>query len=183
MEDSELLRIRKEKIAALKESGIDLYPNKVRVTHTTKDIYDRFNPLDEEGLAAIQDTVAIAGRLMAVRNFGKSTFISVQDRKGRIQGYIGKQNVGDDIYTLFKKFDVGDIIFMAGRVFRTRTGELTVEAKEIALLSKALQPLPEKWHGLTDVEVRYRATPSGSDNEPGCTGCLYHAEPYYPPHP
>lgn len=156
MEDSELIRKRKEKIAALKESGIDLYPNKVRVTHTTQDIYDRFNPLDGEAMAAIQDNVAVAGRLMAVRNFGKSTFISIQDRKGKIQGYIGKQNVGDDVYTLFKKFDIGDIIFMAGHIFRTKTGELTVEAKEITLLSKAIQPLPEKWHGLTDVEMRYR---------------------------
>lgn len=156
MEDSELMRKRKEKITALKEAGVDLYPNNINVTHTTQDIYNRYNPLDGEALETIQDSVAIAGRLMAVRNFGKSSFVSVQDRKGKIQGFVGKQMVGEDVYNLFKKFDIGDIIYLAGRVFRTKTGELTIEAVKIGLLSKAIQPLPEKWHGLTDVEVRYR---------------------------
>ena len=156
MEENELIRKRKEKIASHKEAGIELYPNDARVTDDTQAIHARFAELDAEALEACPTHVVIAGRLMAVRNFGKASFFSIQDRKGRIQGYIGKQNVGDEAYALFKKFDVGDIIYLAGRVFRTKTAELTVEAEKIRLLSKAIQPLPEKWHGLTDIETRYR---------------------------
>jgi len=156
MEDSELIRKRKEKIAALREDGIDLFPNDVRVTDNTQSIHNRFAGMDAAALEQNPERAAIAGRMMAVRNFGKASFISLQDKHGRIQGYIGKQMIGDEAYALFKKLDIGDIIYMAGRVFRTKTSELTIEAAEIRLLSKAIQPLPEKWHGLTDVETRYR---------------------------
>jgi lysyl-tRNA synthetase class 2 len=93
---------------------------------------------------------------MAIRNFGKAAFIKIQDRKGRIQSYIAKDILNADAYFVFKKLDIGDIIYVSGKLFRTRTNELTVEAEELRLLSKALRPLPEKWHGLTDVETRYR---------------------------
>ena len=156
MEESELIRKRKEKIDALKQENIDLYPNDARITDHTQAIHDRFGHLETADLENCPEGVRIAGRLMAIRNFGKASFVSIQDRKGKIQGYIGKQIVGDAAYALFKKLDVGDIIYLAGRIFRTKTGELTIEAAEIRLLSKAVQPLPEKWHGLTDVETRYR---------------------------
>ena len=156
MSESELLKTRREKIESLKADGIDLYPNDIEVTSTTEDVLNRLGGLDNEALEKIEDRFTLAGRLMAVRNFGKASFVNIQDRKGRIQAYIKKNIVGDMSYSLFQKFDIGDIISVAGRVFKTKTGELTVQADSIRLLSKALRPLPEKWHGLTDIETRYR---------------------------
>ena len=155
-EKSELLRKREEKIESLRSTGVDLYPNDVKVTATTREIIDRFGDMDNEELNKIKDKFSLAGRLMAIRNFGKAAFVSIQDRDGKIQGYVARDKVGSDVYTIFKKFDIGDIIFISGGLLKTRTGELTVEAVEIRLLSKSLKPLPEKWHGITDVEARYR---------------------------
>ena len=155
-EKSELLRKRKEKIESLRSMGVELYPNDVSVTATTKSVIDRFGDMDNEDLKGIDEKFALAGRLMAIRNFGKAAFVSIQDRDGRIQGYIARDKVGIDRYSIFKKFDVGDMVFISGSLLKTKTGELTVEAEEIRLLSKSVRPLPEKWHGLTDVEARYR---------------------------
>jgi lysyl-tRNA synthetase class 2 len=156
MEESELLRKRIEKISALKAEGGDLYPNGVGVGDTPASILERFKDADNEALAGAQRKVYSAGRMMAIRNFGKAAFINIQDRKGRIQHYLHRNSIGDASYALFKRLDVGDIVFIGGRPIRTKTGELTIEADEFMLLSKAIQPLPEKWHGLTDVETRYR---------------------------
>ena len=156
MEESELLKKRKEKIEALRAEGVDLYPNKVNVQHTTADLLSRFSEMDHDQLEKVDERFGLAGRIMAVRNFGKASFISLQDRKGRIQGYIHSQLIGEDSYRLFKKLDVGDIVFLEGRIFRTKTGELTIETGQLRLLSKAIRMLPEKWHGLTDIETRYR---------------------------
>ncbi|TFG93147.1 MAG: lysine--tRNA ligase, partial [Syntrophobacterales bacterium] len=116
---------------------------------------------------------ALAGRLMAVRDFGKAAFVSIQDRGGRIQGYIARDKVGKDRYSIFKKFDVGDIVFVSGGLLKTRTGELTVDADDIRLLSKAVRPLPEKWHGITDVEARYRQRPIDLIMNPGVKEVFY----------
>jgi len=156
MGENELLKSRKEKIGSLKAEGIDLYPNDVTVNATTKTILDRFGHLDNDALEKIEERFSLAGRLMAVRSFGKAAFLNIQDRKGKIQAYIKKNKIGEKQFSLFKRLDIGDIIFVAGRVFKTKTGELTVETDEIRLLAKALRPLPEKWHGLTDIETRYR---------------------------
>jgi len=156
MADSELLRKRLEKMDALKAEGIDLYPNDVRVDDTTASILERFEDADNEVLAGLNERFTLAGRLMAVRNFGKAAFINIQDRKGRIQAYLHRNSIGDTAYSLFKRLDVGDIVFLGGKPIRTKTGELTIEVDELRLLSKAIRPLPEKWHGLTDVETRYR---------------------------
>jgi len=156
MEESELIKKRREKIAALEAEGVKLYPPGLRVDNTTGEIRALYGNMGAEELEARKPQVTVAGRMMAIRDFGKACFVNLQDRHGRIQGYISKQNVGEEAYRLFKKLDVGDIVYLAGRVFRTKTGELTVEAKEVKLLSKAILPLPEKWHGLTDVEIRYR---------------------------
>jgi len=136
--------------------GVDLYPNDVRVTSTTQSVVDRFGDMDNEKLEEIKETFALAGRLMAIRNFGKAAFVNIQDRDGRIQGYVARDTVGKEAYSIFKKFDVGDIVFISGGLLKTKTGELTINAGEIRLLSKSIRPLPEKWHGLTDVETRYR---------------------------
>ncbi|MBW2675263.1 MAG: lysine--tRNA ligase [Deltaproteobacteria bacterium] len=172
-EKSELLRKRKEKMNALQNMGVDLYPNDVTITATTQSLIDRFGDMDNEDLTGIEEKFALAGRLMAVRNFGKAAFVSIQDREGRIQGYIARDKVGRDSYTIFKKFDVGDIVFVSGGLLKTRTGELTVDAAEIRLLSKAVRPLPEKWHGLTDVEARYRQRPIDLIMNPGVKEVFY----------
>jgi len=156
MEESELIKTRKEKIAALRAAGVDLYPNDVRVENTSGELKDRFGTLDNEELSRVEERFNLAGRLMAVRNFGKASFISIQDRKGRLQGFVQKNMLPEKDYALFRRLDIGDIVYIKGRIFKTRTGELTIEADELRLLAKAVQPLPEKWHGLTDVETRYR---------------------------
>ncbi len=156
MEDSELLRKKKEKIEALKAEGIELYSNDAPVKDTTASIAARFADQDHDALAAVNEIFSIAGRLMAIRDFGKGSFVMVQDRAGRLQAYVRKNQVGESTYSLFKKLDVGDIVFISGKLFRTRTNELTIDAWELRLLSKAVRPLPEKWHGLTDIETRYR---------------------------
>ncbi len=172
-EKNELLRKRKEKMHSLREMGIALYPNDVRVTATTGSVINRFGEMDNDELSQIEEKVALAGRLMAVRNFGKAAFINIQDRAGRIQGYIAREKVGTDGYAVFKKFDVGDIVFISGGLLKTRTGELTVDADEIRLLSKAVRSLPEKWHGLTDVEARYRQRPLDLIMNPGVKEVFY----------
>jgi lysyl-tRNA synthetase class 2 len=156
MEDNDLLKIRRDKIEALAASGVELYPNDAKVTHLSGQIHDACGQMDNDTLEKVTERFAVAGRIMAIRNFGKGAFASLQDRKGRIQMFIRKDKVGDDVFALFKTIDVGDIVHITGRVFKTRTGELTVEADGLRLLTKCLRPLPEKWHGLTDVEIRYR---------------------------
>ena len=156
MDDSELLKKKKEKIESLKAEAIELYPNDVHVKDTAASMAERFTNMDNDALAAIDERFSIAGRLMAIRDFGKGSFVMIQDRTGRLQAYIRKNQVGEKTYSLFKRLDVGDIVFVAGKIFRTRTNELTIDADELRLLSKAIRPLPEKWHGLTDIETRYR---------------------------
>ncbi len=156
MEESELIKTRREKIAALRAAGVELYPNEVRVENTSAELKARFGALENEELSRVEEFFSLAGRLMAVRNFGKASFISIQDRKGRLQGFIQKKTLPEKDYALFRRLDIGDIVYIKGRIFKTRTGELTIEAGELRLLAKAVQPLPEKWHGLTDVETRYR---------------------------
>ena len=147
MEESELLRKRREKIDALATCGIDLYPNDARVGETTADILGRYGQMTPEELAAVTERFTLSGRMMAVRDFGKGAFISIQDRTGRLQAFIRKNQVGEETFSLFKKLDIGDIVWIAGRVFKTRTGELSIDVEEkgLRLLSKSLHPLPEKW--------------------------------------
>jgi len=161
MEENELLKRRLEKIQSLKEEGTPLYPNTFRPNtfrykDTASSLLLRFENQDNDVLSGMDERFTVAGRLMAVRNFGKAAFIQVQDRTGSIQGYVNYVIIGGTDFNLFQRLDIGDIIAMTGRVFRTRTEELTIEVTELQLLSKAIRPLPEKWHGLTDVETRYR---------------------------
>ena len=156
MEDSELLNVRREKISDLKAAGVDLYPNNIKPQNTTAELSAQFGNSDGEALAQVTQIFSIAGRLMAVRNFGKAAFVKIQDYKGQIQCYIAKNILSSDDYFVFKKLDIGDIIYVSGKLFRTKTGELTIEARNLRLLSKSIRPLPEKWHGLTDIETRYR---------------------------
>jgi lysyl-tRNA synthetase class 2 len=153
---SELIQQRIRKLDALRRDGIDPYPNDFRVTHTSRDLHEAFDSLSDDELKSAGETFSLAGRIMAIRDFGKASFIQIQDRKGRIQVYLQKDIVGDSAFQLFKTFDIGDIIGLKGKIFRTKTRELTLQVQGFRLLAKSLRPLPEKWHGLTDIEARYR---------------------------
>ena len=155
-EASELFQQRIKKRESLKREGVNPYPNHFRATHTSKDIHEAYGSLPDEELKSVKETFRLAGRILAIRQFGKAGFIQIQDRKGRIQAYIQKDMVGDQAFQLFKSFDIGDFMGLEGKVFRTKTGELTLQIQIFQLLGKSLRPLPEKWHGLTDVEIRYR---------------------------
>ena len=147
---SDVMRVRREKLADLQRGGKDPFIN-VKYDRDTK-IIDIINNFDEfEG-----KEVSIAGRMMAKRVMGKASFGNVSDKDANIQLYVSRDNLGDEPYADFKKFDIGDIIGVKGEVFRTQRGEMSVKAHEIILLAKSLKPLPEKWHGLTDTDARYR---------------------------
>ena len=146
----ELLRIRREKLKALQDEGRDPFQiTKFDVTHHTQDIKDNFDAMEGS-------EVSVAGRLMSKRGMGKVSFCDLQDKTGRIQIYARKDEMDEVTYDRFKKYDIGDIVGVKGEVFRTQRGEMSVRAREITLLSKSLRPLPEKFHGLTDKEIRYR---------------------------
>ncbi len=147
---------RLAKLKALREQGINPYPNDFKPDITSAEIFERYGSLDGDALSEHEVAVCVAGRIMTRRDFGKASFIHIQDRGGKIQAYLKKDILGDEPFAFFKKMDIGDIVGIDGRLFRTRTGELTVEASSVRLLAKGLCPLPEKWHGLKDVEARYR---------------------------
>lgn len=156
-EDStEQIEIRRQKLAKLKSAGQPLYPNDFKPSHTPSEIVSRFGDADDEALAASPRDLQLAGRIMAIRRMGKASFFHIQDGRARLQVYAQKDRLGEEGYRLFQSFDVGDIVAVWGHLFRTRTRELTVEAQGLRLLTKCLRPLPEKWHGLADVEARYR---------------------------
>ncbi len=140
----------------LKGMGVEPYPNDFVPTATTEECRERFEALSTEELESLNETVRVAGRMMSLRDFGRAAFTHIQDRKGRLQLYFKKDKLTEEDWKVFKLCDVGDIIGAEGRPFRTRTGELTIEVLRFRLLAKGLRPLPEKWHGLRDVELRYR---------------------------
>lgn len=153
---NELLAVRKEKEKSLREMGVETYPQDRGPYVTTQYIEERFAHIDHDELEKNEEHYSVSGRIMAFRDFGKSAFLHIQDRKGKIQIYVRKDLLKEPAYDVFKKFDIADIIGASGRVFKTKTGELTILADTVKLLTKSLRPLPEKWHGLTDVEERYR---------------------------
>ena len=147
---SEILQVRRDKLAALQQEGRDPFLiTKYDVTHHSTEVVEGFAAL--EGKA-----VSVAGRLMVKRVMGKASFCKIQDREGILQIYVARDSVGQEEYAAFKKLDIGDIVGVTGAVFQTKTGETTVHAASLTLLSKSLKPLPEKFHGLTDVDARYR---------------------------
>ncbi len=155
-EASDLIVARRRKLEELRSRGVDPFPNDFRPAHTAAGVHQHYGAHGREQLENCADPVSVAGRIVAMRNFGKASFLHLQDRTGRVQAYVKRDVVGDDAYATFQAIDIGDFIGITGRPFRTKTNELTIEAKAIRLLAKALRPLPEKWHGLTDVEARYR---------------------------
>jgi len=147
---NQLLKVRREKLAALQEAGKDPFQiTKYDVTNHSAELKEEFEQYEGK-------VVRIAGRMMSKRVMGKASFCNVQDLKGNIQSYVARDSVGEEVYADFKKFDIGDIVGIEGEVFRTKTGEISIHAAKITLLSKSLQILPEKYHGLTNSDLRYR---------------------------
>ena len=147
---------RREKYRKLREAGVELFPYTAAKTHEIKDIVETFGALTAEELEAKKAAVAVPGRIMSVRKMGRATFFHVSDGRHRLQAYIREDKAGSAAYELFGQLDLGDVVSIAGTLFKTRTGELTVLCDSVTFLAKALHPLPEKWHGLQDVELRYR---------------------------
>lgn len=147
---NQLLKVRREKLANLQEEGRDPFAiTKCEVTHHSMEIKNHFEEMEGK-------TVTVAGRMMFKRVMGKASFCNVQDLEGNIQAYVARDNIGEESYKDFKKYDVGDILAITGEVFKTKTGETSIHASDVKLLSKSLQILPEKFHGLTDTDMRYR---------------------------
>lgn len=147
---NQLLKVRREKLSQLQEEGKDPFQiTKYDVTHHSMEIKNAFEELEGK-------SVSLAGRMMSKRVMGKASFCSVQDLQGAIQSYVARDNIGEDSYKDFKKMDIGDIVGIKGEVFKTKTGEISIHATEVTLLSKSLNPLPEKFHGLTNTDLRYR---------------------------
>ncbi len=147
---NQLLKVRHDKLKDLQENGKDPFQiTKYEVTNHSQEIKDHYDTLEGQ-------TVRIAGRMMFKRVMGKASFCNIQDLQGNIQAYVARDNIGEDSYKDFKKYDVGDILGIKGEVFTTKTGEISIHAQEVTLLSKSLQILPEKYHGLTDTDARYR---------------------------
>ena len=155
VDENKIIAERREKLRLLREAGI-AYPNDFSPTHHAGDLQSRYADTDKEALEATALQVAVAGRMMLKRVMGKASFATVQDTSGQIQFFVTPADVGEQTYEAFKKWDLGDIVAAKGMLFRTNKGELSVRCTELRLLSKALRPLPDKFHGLADQETRYR---------------------------
>ena len=155
-EQKELFLQRERKAEELQSEGIPPYPNNFRVSHSVEEVHASFGSMGEEDLRGLETRFALAGRLMRLSNFGKAAFFHIQDRTGRIQGYLRRDQMDERSLKIFQRLDVGDIMGAKGRLFRTKTGELTLMVEKLEMLAKSIRPLPEKWHGLVDQEIRYR---------------------------
>ena len=153
---SQVLRNRREKAEFLGGKGVPLFPNSFRKDTDIGTIQADYGDLDGAGLENLERSFRVAGRVMSLRSFGKVTFLHLQDQSGRIQVFVQRDALGSDDYALFKKYDIGDFLGVSGSLFRTKTGELTLMADTVELVTKSMRPLPEKYHGLKDVETRYR---------------------------
>ena len=147
---NQLIKVRQDKLKEFQENGKDPFQiTKYDVTHHSTEIRDNYDDLEGK-------TVSVAGRMMFKRVMGKASFCNVQDLKGSIQAYVARDSIGEESYKDFKKYDVGDVIGIKGEVFTTKTGEISIHASEVTLLAKSLNILPEKFHGLTNTDMRYR---------------------------
>jgi len=154
--ESRILTARREKVDELREQGVNPYPNDFKKKNFCRDVRSEMEGMTPEQIVASGRGYVLSGRIMAVRDFGKAAFLQLEDSSGRIQVFVKRDVVGEEKFALYKMWDVGDIVGISGTPFITRTGELTVQAESISLITKAVRPLPEKWHGLKDVEIRYR---------------------------
>lgn len=156
VELNDLLRVRREKLTALTEKGMDPFGTKFNRTHTASELISEYGEKEKEEVDSLELEVTIAGRIMTKRGKGKAGFAHIQDLTGKIQIYVRTDAVGEEQYELFDSIDIGDWVGVTGTVFKTKVGELSIKAKDFQLLTKSLRPLPDKFHGLKDVEQRYR---------------------------
>lgn len=155
LDESEVMALRREKLTSLREQGFH-FPNHFRRDAYASDLLDAYNDKDKETLAEMNVEVNVSGRIMLKRVMGKASFIHIQDSSGRIQAYVKGNDLPEGVYDSFKQWDMGDIVGISGKLFKTKTNELTVHASSIELLTKSVRPLPDKFHGLADQEMRYR---------------------------
>lgn len=155
LDENHVIAERRDKLKALREKG-PAFPNDFRPGHQSGELHAQYDALDAEALEAKAVAVSVAGRMMLKRIMGKASFATVQDRSGRIQLFATKDNIGEEVYDAFKKWDLGDIVAAEGELFKTKTGELSIKVSRLRLLTKSLRPLPEKFHGLADQELKYR---------------------------
>lgn len=155
-EENQTLAQRREKAASLAELGVNLYSNGFKPANTTRELLPKGDALEPQEAEPGGAGYSIAGRIMAMRKFGKAAFCTLADTSGQLQIYVKKDILGDEVFETFKKWDIGDIVGVEGTLFKTKVGELSLQAHQITMISKSLRPLPDKWHGLTDVETRYR---------------------------
>jgi lysyl-tRNA synthetase class 2 len=155
LDESEVIALRREKLKTLRKEGFG-FPNDFRRDALASDLIDEYDDKDNDALEALGKTVAVSGRIMLKRVMGKASFIHLQDKSGRIQIYVKKNLLEEGVYDAFKHWDLGDIVGVTGLLFKTKTGELSVKADTISLLTKSVRPLPDKFHGLSDQEMRYR---------------------------
>ena len=153
-EINKLISERKQKLEELRKLGVDVYPRNFSITHVISQIREKYGTLKAE--EKTEETVSLAGRIMSLRGMGKASFAHIKDQTGKLQIYIREDVLGERNYQIFRKFDIGDFIGVTGKVFSTKTGELSIQVENLTLLAKSLRPLPEKWHGLKDIETRYR---------------------------
>lgn len=156
MSENEYIKQRSETIAKLNEMGLSPYPTGIKPKDLAVELHEKFGTKSSEELEVMKEQFSVSGRVMAIRSFGKAAFIKLQDRSGQIQIFVQKQLVGDEFFKIYKMLDVGDFAYFEGGAFKTKTGELSIKAEKIVIAAKSVRPLPEKWHGLTDVETRYR---------------------------
>ncbi len=147
---------RQKKLERMAKEGIDLFPHKIEKTHSVSDVVSNFSKLSREELEQKKIEVVVPGRILSIRGMGRATFFHISDSRSRLQVYLREDLVGERNYQLFSLFDLGDMIALRGSLFKTKTGELTILAESYTFLAKSLHPLPEKWHGLQDIELRYR---------------------------
>ena len=153
---NEVVKNRVVKSCDLLDAGVPLFPNDFRKEHDVAWVLDKFGALEGESLDSQEDVFAIAGRIVSLRSFGKVAFFHIMDQSGRIQCYASREHMDEAGYMVVKKLDIGDIVGVSGHLFRTKTGELTIACRKVKLITRSMRPLPEKYHGLTDMETRYR---------------------------
>lgn len=155
--DNDQFQLRKAKLSELKEKGINPFENRFNPKNTAAELISLYKEKQADELKDIEEEFSLAGRIISIRDFGKSAFLHISDRTGKIQAFVQKKNLDDETFNSFKKLiDIGDFIGITGNIFKTKTGELTINISSYKFLTKTLRPLPEKWHGLQDVETRYR---------------------------
>lgn len=156
VEMNDQMRVRREKMEAIREEGVDPFGKRFERTANSQELHEKYDNNTKEELHEMELTASVAGRMMTKRGKGKAGFAHLQDREGQIQIYVRKDEVGDENYEIFKRADLGDFFGVTGEVMKTNTGEVSIKAQKLTLLTKSLRPLPEKYHGLTNVEQRYR---------------------------